>query len=354
MRSTSLDNDRATSVGDRNTRADDGLAARTDAGAEYPDLLQSSLERVRLEGAVFLRAEYRERWAYESMPGPVTAHFLRPGTDRVVLFHVVAAGTCWVAVAGGEKHWAHAGDVIVLPYGDQHQMGGVEEADVVPIGAFMPAPPWPRMPVLQHGQTGTQTDSGLRVSAQRDPLFDPTLRALPPVFVVRPTDTAARWVQANIDYALQQTSATPVAAGGMHARLSELLLIEVLRLHLASAPAAERGWAAALRDPLLAPALAELHRRPSYKWTVSELANASAVSRSLLDARFRQVLGRSPIRYLTDWRMHLAQNLLATTDLSVLSIARRVGYDAEEAFSRAFKRARGSSPSGWRAAHSSH
>jgi AraC-like DNA-binding protein len=75
------------------------------------------------------------------------------------------------------------------------------------------------------------------------------------------------------------------------------------------------------------------------------------VSRSVLDARFRQVLGCSPIRYLTDWRMHVAQDLLTSTDLGVLGVARRVGYDAEEAFSRAFKRVQGSSPSAWRAAY---
>ena len=61
------------------------------------------------------------------------------------------------------------------------------------------------------------------------------------------------------------------------------------------------------------------------------------------------MLGRSPIRYLTAWRMHLANELLATTELSVFTIARRVGYDSEEAFSRAFKRERGVSPSHWRA-----
>jgi AraC-like DNA-binding protein/SAM-dependent methyltransferase len=95
----------------------------------------------------------------------------------------------------------------------------------------------------------------------------------------------------------------------------------------------------------LAPALAQLHRDPAAKWTVGDLASQVAVSRSLLDARFREVLGRSPIRYLTDWRMHLADDLLMSTSLSVFEIARRVGYDAEEAFSRAYKRARGEPPS---------
>jgi AraC-like DNA-binding protein len=77
----------------------------------------------------------------------------------------------------------------------------------------------------------------------------------------------------------------------------------------------------------------------------------TAVSRSVLDDRFRQVLGRSPIRYLTEWRMHLAEDLLAAAELTVYDIARRVGYGSEEAFSRAFKRERGQSPSHWRAAH---
>jgi transcriptional regulator GlxA family with amidase domain len=134
-------------------------------------------------------------------------------------------------------------------------------------------------------------------------------------------------------------------------RLPELLLIEVLRIHLATAPAVDEGWMVALRDPVLAPALALLHQSPDHKWTVAELAKGSAVSRSLLDERFRQVLGRSPIRYLTEWRMHVAEDLLATTGLGVYAIARRVGYDAEEAFSRAFKRSHGTSPSTWRAGH---
>jgi AraC-like DNA-binding protein len=46
--------------------------------------------------------------------------------------------------------------------------------------------------------------------------------------------------------------------------------------------------------------------------------------------------------------MHLAQELLATSELSVGAVSRRVGYESEEAFSRAFKRAHGESPSHWR------
>src|SRR3954451_20762802 len=80
--------------------------AATTSSPSLPDSFDAALERLRLEGAIFLRAEYREPWAYQSLPGPDTAAILRPGTDRVVLFHLVSGGTCWVQVDGQEKHWA--------------------------------------------------------------------------------------------------------------------------------------------------------------------------------------------------------------------------------------------------------
>jgi AraC-like DNA-binding protein len=183
-------------------------------------------------------------------------------------------------------------------------------------------------------------------SLPEDPLFDPALRALPPAFVVRLPGDPLQWIDMSIRYALAKTTASfprnpsPPAA--------ELVLIEVLRMHLASAPATDRGWIAALHDPVLAPALARLHAAPERKWTVTALASSVAVSRSVLDERFRSVLGRPPIRYLSEWRMHLADDLLASTDAGIASIAGRVGYESEEAFSRAFKRSRGTSPGAWR------
>jgi AraC-like DNA-binding protein len=335
--------DHDTAVPDQPTAAHDALSSR---------VLQDALARLRLEGAVFLRAEYREPWAYESLTAADTAKILQPDTDRVILFHVVASGACWVSIGDGEKHWANAGDVIVLPYGDQHRMGGVDDAEYVSIARILAMPPWRQMPVIRHGaEDGDRTDVVCGYLHSQDPLFDPRLRVFPPVFVVRPPrGPAADWVRANVAYALER-SASAEDGSIVVSRLPEMLLVEVLRLHLASAPAAGEGWLAALNDPVLRPALSLLHSEPDRRWTVADLAHEAAVSRSVIDARFREVLGRSPIRYLTEWRMHLAEDLLATTDLGVGTIARRVGYDAEEAFSRAFKRTHGQAPSIWRTAH---
>ena len=310
--------------------------------------LTEALERLRLEGAIFLRAEYTERWALGDQGGPLFAAMMHPGAQRLILFHVVASGRCFVSCADGERYWANAGEVIVLPYGDVFLMGGVEPVEPVSIMSVVPPPPWTEMPIVRYGEGGPRTDVVCGCLYSEDLLFDPGLKAFPPVFVVRPTAGPARaWFDASVAYALEASSGQ--GRGLPSTKLPELLIIEVLRLHLANAPAADRGWFAALRDPVLAPAMKAIHTAPERKWTVADLATEAAASRSLLDGRFREVLGLSPIRYVKEWRMRIAQDLLATTDVTIASVARRVGYDSEEAFSRAFKRAYGRSPSLWRA-----
>ena len=314
-----------------------------------PDVLRSSLEQLRLEGAIFFRSAFTDAFEIDSSPLAL-ANALHPGAERLILFHIVARGSCWVTVADGERHWAHEGDVIVLPYGDRYALGGEAPATCVSIETLIDAPPWAVMPLVHHGGGGAPTDLVCGFLYSDDPLFDPAMRALPPVFVVRPpTGTAAGWVQASIEYALENAAPSNTSTSPLSTRLPELVLIEVLREHLATAPASDSGWIAALRDPVLAPALSLLHAAPERPWTVAQLASEATVSRSLLDERFRQVLGRPPIRFLTEWRMHLAEELLTTTDLGVGSIGRRVGYGSEESFSRAFKRSHGASPSRWRA-----
>jgi AraC-like DNA-binding protein len=321
---------------------------RTDTRVEP---LNEALEHLRLEGAIYLRAEYTERWALSDLGGPLFASMMHPGAERLILFHVVASGRCFVSCGDGERYWASAGEVIVLPYGDAFLMGGIEPAEPVPIVSVLPPPPWTEMPIVRYGGGGTRTDIVCGCLYSEDPLFDPALKAFPPAFVVRPPAGPARtWFDASISYALEESSGHP--PGLPSTKLPELLLIEVLRLHLASAPASERGWFAGLRDPVLAPAMKAIHTAPERKWTVADLAAEASVSRSLLDGRFRDVLGLSPMRYVNEWRMRVAQDLLATTEVTVAAIARRVGYDSEEAFSRAFKRAHGQSPSPWRAGRS--
>jgi AraC-like DNA-binding protein len=328
--------------------------AENDHAAAVPDreptpALAAALSGLRLQGAIFLRGEYTEAWAYESMPSADAAALLAPDASRVLLFHVIASGRCWIEVPGGERHWANGGDVIVLPYNDEHRMGGTTAANAVSITTIIEPPPWDRMPVIRYGEGGLTTQIVCGYLICEDPMFDPKLRVFPSVFVVSPPPGPAReWVRASIEYAVQQTTRVGMDRFEVPPQIPELLLREILKLHLASAPASESGWARAIRDPVLVPALAAIHASPERRWSVASLAREANVSISLLDERFRDHLGIAPIRYLTRWRMHVAEDLLRSSDLSVAAVARRVGYDSEEAFSRAFKRAHDQPPSVWR------
>jgi AraC-like DNA-binding protein len=167
-------------------------------------------------------------------------------------------------------------------------------------------------------------------------------------FGVRPDGPAAAWVAASVQYALDASEGRRPASSGLAVRLPELLFAEVLRLYLESDPPLGSGWLLALRDPVVGPALVELHADPAHKWTVEELARRTATSRSVLAERFGRLLGRPPIQYLADWRLRVAADLLRDTPLGVAAIAYRVGYESEEAFNRAFKRAMGRPPAQWR------
>jgi AraC-like DNA-binding protein len=310
------------------------------------------LDLVRLTGAVFFRSTFSAPWSYSSPPTLELAGALPEGTGSLVMFHIIAEGRCWIAMEDGVKHELSTGDVVVLPYGDAHSFGSDEQADPVSITTLLPPMPWTEFPHLRYGGEGNSTRVVCGYLRGDAVLFDPVLRALPSLFVVRPPDgPAAEWVHACVEYALHATQSVFVAPPtGMSQRLPELLFTEVLRQYLAENADAElTGWLAALRDPVVGPALALLHADPARDWTVGELAMAVAASKTVLADRFLELLGRPPIRYLTEWRINLASGLLRTTDLSVSEIAAKVGYSSDEAFSRAFKRALGKAPAHWRA-----
>ncbi|GII59067.1 hypothetical protein Pth03_74560 [Planotetraspora thailandica] len=172
---------------------------------------------------------------------------------------------------------------------------------------------------------------------------------LPPVIRV-PGHTAeaatVRWALEQIDAEMRER---PLASTLVAEHLALVMLIHLLRLHLVVArPGETSGWLAGLTDPIVASALRAIHARPAHAWTVSQLGTVAEVSRSTLAARFKQVVGQSPLEYLTGWRIELAAAHLRRGDDTVAAIARQVGYGSESALSDAFKRITGASPREYR------
>lgn len=98
------------------------------------------------------------------------------------------------------------------------------------------------------------------------------------------------------------------------------------------------------RDPYVARALDAMKKDPSRRWTVAALARVSGLSRAAFARRFRRALGTSPLRWLTEHRLRLAQARLLETDLALAGVATEVGYESEFAFAKAFKRVIGIPP----------
>jgi AraC-like DNA-binding protein len=103
-----------------------------------------------------------------------------------------------------------------------------------------------------------------------------------------------------------------------------------------------------LRDPRIAAAIELIHRRPDNAWTVGELVAEVALSRSVFSARFRQLVGEAPKRYITRTRLAHAAALLHKIDASLAEIALKIGYSTEFSFAKAFKRAFGIAPGAYR------
>jgi len=144
-------------------------------------------------------------------------------------------------------------------------------------------------------------------------------------------------------HSTMQTLASEMAeqapgSGVVATRLAEVLFIQVLRAHIASEPERNKGWLRAVFDPQLGSALSAIHDRVSTAWTVESLAEAAGMSRSAFAARFKELLGQTPLEYVTGWRMQKAMQLLEQRDKKLIDVARLVGYESDAAFSKAFKR----------------
>jgi transcriptional regulator GlxA family with amidase domain len=184
-----------------------------------------------------------------------------------------------------------------------------------------------------------------RLGRLADPAGQDLVEALPPVIHFNAMATAhAEWMQSTLQ--LMAVEARQLTAGGetIVTRLADILVVQALRTWLDHHAETQSGWLAALRDPQLGRALAAIHHDPTSNWTVASLAAASAMSLSAFAARFGAMVGCAPMAYLTRVRMRLARDLLGDRRLDVGTVAERVGYRSEAAFSRAFKRTLGISP----------
>jgi AraC-like DNA-binding protein len=151
-----------------------------------------------------------------------------------------------------------------------------------------------------------------------------------------------------LDMLATETAKPGIASSTVVNRLFELLFIHSIRSYAGMESALRKGWLAALSDGRLGKSVKAMHEDLSREWTVETLAEKAGMSRSSYAARFKSLVGQSPMEYLTQWRMFKAGTMLRNLGSSVLEAARQVGYDSESSFTRVFKRQRGLTPGEFR------
>jgi AraC-like DNA-binding protein len=316
------------------------------------DALSDVLKTVRLTGAAYFDVVAQEPWSVHSPARDLILPRVLPGADHLIAYHVVIEGRCFASLIGGEAISLEAGEVVVFTNADPHIMASHAGMRAeVPTADLFDIADSGRLPfhvnLANGGKASTKLVCGYLACDARP--FNPLLEGLPPMLKAGDRrSNEGGWLGQFIHFAVAEAADKRAGSESVLTKLSELMFIDVVRRYIETLPPQKTGWLAGLRDPSVSKALALMHARPSFSWTIEGLARQCGVSRSVLAERFVQLVGVPPINYLAHWRMQVASDLLNRRNLSMAAIASEVGYESEAAFSRSFKRMMGVTPSAWR------
>jgi AraC-like DNA-binding protein len=174
--------------------------------------------------------------------------------------------------------------------------------------------------------------------------FSILLDMLPPAIVIPSKSDHAAVIPWLLDRLMKELTVHSHGSVLVIDHLAHMLLIEILRAHLASGEDFHAGWLCGLADPKIAIVLNLMHRDPGYGWTLEDFTKATGMSRSSFLSLFKRRVGTGPLNYLLRWRMRLAAKRLLAGRESVTTIALSLGYESESSFGNAFKRVTGQSP----------
>ena len=316
------------------------------------DTLSDVLKTVRLTGAAFFDIAAQEPWSVHSPAREMILPRILPGADHLIAYHVVTSGRCFASLDGGEAVPVEAGEVVMFTNADPHVMSSSAgmraeppSADMIDIAdaGLLPF----HVNLMNGGGMSARLVCGY-LACDAKP-FNPLLEALPPMLKAGDAGrNDSGWLGHFIHFAVAEVAEKRAGSESVLTKLSELMFIDVIRRYIEALPPQKTRWLAGLRDPAVGKALALIHARPQFNWTIEGLARQCGTSRTVMAERFAQFVGVPPMHYLAKWRMQVAAEMLNRGNANMATIAAEIGYESEAAFSRAFKKATGVSPAAWK------
>lgn len=307
------------------------------------DVLEALLDGPRARGAFLLRALLEPPWS------------LRVEDEAPLTFLAVLRGGAWLCPDDQPPLRMDAGQVAIVRGPDHYTISdrpsSVPDVVVYPGGRCTSADDgralWNEWSLgIRTWGHDLDSECVLLVGTYegRGEASQPLLTSLPPVVLLSGERAETPLLRVLADEMQRE-------APGQRAlldRLLDVVLISTLRTWFAGRQEEAPGWFRAQHDPAIGQALALLHHDVAHPWTVEELAARVGLSRAALGRRFTALLGEPPMSYLAGWRLALAADVLVSSDATVASIARQVGYGTPFSLSAAFKRVHGVSPQEYR------
>jgi AraC-like DNA-binding protein len=257
----------------------------------------------------------------------------------VVLLSIERASLPRIALSGG--------DPAVLARGHGHALRDHPKSPVT----LIHEPAAGEEPVhLEIGGAGPETVVLSGGFDFEDLVETPVLSTLPPMIRITPdVDQAVPSFEQNLRFIAREVDSKRPGAQIVLTRMADVILVQILRAYIESLPDGSEGFLGALRDANVGAALGLMHREPGDAWTVASLADKVGLSRSVFAARFAQLVGETPLGYLTRVRMQKAAALLRE-GATLAVVSQKTGYSSEASFSHAFRQWSGVAPGRYRRA----
>lgn len=303
-----------------------------------PDPLSEMLRGLRLDGVDYARYKMAAPWG-----------LLFPG-QQAARFHFVAEGGCWLRTPQNDWVRLERGDAVLLPRGAEHALASAPNACTAPLACCQFRNVCGDIAEARGGGDGEATlffsgSMNFNVDGQH-----PLLRMTPELMWVHELAVHEPGIPPLLATMACELALDRVGSGSILTRLADVVAASLIRSWVERGCGDASGWVAAARDPDIGRVLAAIHLNPQEDWTVEALAKVMRASRSAFAERFTSVVGETPARYVLQVRMRQAKQWLVRDRLKIAIVARRLGYESEASFSRAFKRVIGKAPSHFRAA----
>lgn len=314
------------------------------------DPLSDILRALQVRGAIQCRLEATAPWGIShtaTQSGPHPSNLVRRGISfaEAASFAMVSRGNCWLTVEGiPETVRLAAGDCFLVAPGKSYSIRDNPQTHAVNFCEAVPAPD-PGNHALHYGGGGAPTTIIVGLICFEKASLKPVAQLLPDLILIRAEQARSLALHATFQLLAAEMNELTPGSEVVATRLAEVLFIQALRARISNSPqTCNPGWLRAIFDRRIGAALREFHAAVAEPWTVQSLASAAGMSRSAFALRFKQVLGQSPLEYVTEWRMQKAIQLLVDDNRKVADIAQQIGYDSDAAFNKAFKRVVGNTP----------